>query len=677
MPLKPFMTRRGPVTGLGRSIPLTAILLLAFAGLLRAQLIDINFTQNSSSGTGGPNPGPTMTGAALLGSAGDHWNGINGSSGSGTALVKSDGTASPVTVSFTSGGGYNVYNYGGTTPFSGTPYNKLMETYLYNDGVPQTITLSGLDPNACYEVALYDAADANGTGRVSYYTIGGNTLSCTWNGTASNLVQGVDCALFPLALSSNTGTLTITYTGNGTTEGDINGLQIQKAPVMIGAAYTGTNAMISFMTQNGFSYQLLYENSLASNEWINLGSPVAGNGTVQSAMDIPVGTSRFYRVAIITNAVSLPLLHAGGTSIANASGNVVLLKGLNLGGWFIMEPWMCPADSGGLPDTYSIISELDQRFGVVTEQGLIRTYQTNWITTADLDNLKNEGFNCVRMPVWWGNFYPINNTTSSGWRSDAFTVLDWLVTNCAARGIYVVIDMHGVIGGQGTSDDTGQQNQNTFWTNSVQQAETAYMWSQIASHYRSNSAVAGYDLINEPDGVSTPSIVWNVYSNLYDTIRAVDPTHMIIMEGTFGNWNWSMLPNPSTFGWTNIVYSMHEYKFGGSVAQIEAGSDSQVTDFNNHKSWNVPDYIGEWNDMGQGAACYDYSINDYTTNGMSWCMWAYKATSGLVPNGWGWYDPTYWPTTPNVSTDSAATISNDWQQWRTTVSFGVNSTVGL
>ena len=72
-------------------------------------------------------------------------------------------------------------------------------------------------------------------------------------------------------------------------------------------------------------------------------------------------------------------------------------------------------------------------------------------------------------------------------------------------------------------------------------------------------------------------------------------------------------------------------------------------DFNNHKSWNVPDYIGEWNDMGNGAACYDYSINDYNNDGMSWTMWAYKATDGLVPNGWGWYDPTYWPTTPNIS----------------------------
>ena len=115
-----------------------------------------------------------------------------------------------------------------------------------------------------------------------------------------------------------------------------------------------------------------------------------------------------------------------------------------------MEPWMCPMDSGGLQDTYGAITNLDHRFGVATEQSLIHGYQTNWITTFDLNNITNGGFNCVRVPVWWGNFYSITNTASSGWRSDAFSVLDWVVTNCQARGIYVIIDMHGVIGGQGT-----------------------------------------------------------------------------------------------------------------------------------------------------------------------------------------------------------------------------------
>jgi len=126
----------------------------------------------------------------------------------------------------------------------------------------------------------------------------------------------------------------------------------------------------------------------------------------------------------------------------------------------VMEPWMTPADSGGLPDTYSIIQELDNRFGVAEEQSLIKTYQQGWITSTDLANIKNAGFNAVRVPVWWGNFYPIANVSNSSWRSDAFTELDWLVGQASSLGLYVIIDMHGVVGSQSTSDDTGQQNQN-------------------------------------------------------------------------------------------------------------------------------------------------------------------------------------------------------------------------
>jgi len=653
--------------------------------LLPAQLINVDFNQNNgvSWGGGGPNPGPTMSGAAVLGKAGDQWNGINVNRGSNISLNYADGSASAVTMTFTSGGGYDANSFGGSTPFAGTPYDALMEDYLYTAGTPQTIALSGLAANSAFKLVLYNAADggASAAGRTTYFTVNGNTKSGVWDASSRTLISGVDYVDFTSALSDGSGNLVVTYTGDGSMEGDVDGFHIQASPIAIDASYKGTNVVISFLTQSGLNYQVQYKNNLADTAWALLGGVNPGNNAVQSVGDLANGSSRFYRLQISTNATAVPgILHTSGTNIVNASGITVKLKGPNLGGWFIMEKWMCPLDSGSLPDTYSAITNLDRRFGVATEQSLIHAYQTNWITTDDLNNIANAGYNCVRMPVWWGNFYSITNTTSSGWRGDAFTVLDWLVTNCASRGIYVVIDLHGVVGGQSTSDSTGQQNQNQYWSSSLDRNQTAYMWAQIAAHYNGNGTVAGYDLINEPSGSNnstTTSDVWPAYANLYATIRAVDTSHIIIMEGTFGNWNWSMLPNPSVYGWTNIVYSMHEYQYGGSVAQIEAGADNQVTDFTNHLTWNVPDYVGEWNNMGQGAACYDYSINVYNNAGISWTMWAYKATHGLVPDGWGWYDPTYWPTTPNLETDSASTISTDWQQWRTTNSFGVNSSVGL
>jgi aryl-phospho-beta-D-glucosidase BglC (GH1 family) len=378
-----------------------------------------------------------------------------------------------------------------------------------------------------------------------------------------------------------------------------------------------------------------------------------------------------------TSFAQLSMLHTSGRSIVNASGQVVQLQGVNLGGWFIMEKWMCPLDSGSLPDTYSVIQMLDQRFGVATEQSLIKTYQQSWITSTDLDNIKAAGFNLVRVPVWWGMFYPLNNISNSGWRSDAFTVLDSLVSEAGARGIYVIIDMHGVVGSQSTSGDTGQQNTNTYWSNSDNQGNTAYMWWEIASHYNGNPTVAGYDLINEPTGAPNNQAVINAQNELYQSVRSADPNHIVVMEGTWGNWDWSMLPAPSTYGWTNVVYEMHEYQYNQSEAVVEGGSTNQVNDFNNHASYDVPGYIGEFNDFAYGAGAWQFSTNAYNNAGLAWTMWAYKATDGLIPDSWGFFDPTFWATTPNITTDSAATISADWQQWTTPATFAQNASLGL
>ncbi len=373
---------------------------------------------------------------------------------------------------------------------------------------------------------------------------------------------------------------------------------------------------------------------------------------------------------------ALSALKTNGRNIVNSSGATVQLKGVNLGGLFIMEKWMCPLDSGSLPDTFSVMQELDNRFGVAEEQTLIKGYQQDWITTQDFVNIKNAGFNAVRVPVWWGQFYSLTNVSNSGWRSDAFTALDSIVNAAAAQGLYVIIDMHGVVGGQSTSDDTGYANQNAYWGSGNDQGNTAWMWWQIASHYNGNTTVAGYDLINEPTGAPSTAAVISAYSSLYSSVRSADANHIIFMEGAFGNWDWSMLPSPSSESWTNVVYEMHEYQYNQTQAVVEQGSTNQVNDFNNHSSYNVPGYIGEWNDFQYNAA-WPFSVTAYNNGGLSWTFWAYKATSGLNPNGWGLYNPVNWQTTPNISSDSSATIAADWAEWKTASSFALNTNLGF
>ena len=464
-----------------------------------------------------------------------------------------------------------------------------------------------------------------------------------------------------------------TYLIGGNLSGLASGTQITLQNNSADALTLTANSAFNFATKvasNG-SYKVTISSQPA-------GQTCTVNSANSSGSSVTADVSSVSVTCVYQSALPLSMLHASGTKIVDATGAAIQLRGVNLGGWFIMEKWMAPLDSGNLIDTYSVIQKLDTRFGVAAEQSLINTYQQSWITTTDLDNIKNAGFNLVRVPVWWGQFYPLNNTSNAAWRADAFTMLDWLVTNAAARGIYVIIDMHGVVGGQSTSDDTGYANQNTYWTDAGNQASTAFMWSQIAAHYNGNPAVAGYDLLNEPMGAPNSAAVITAYNNLYKTVRAADSNHLIFLEGTFGTWSWNNLPAPSQNGWTNVVYEMHEYQYNSTAAQVTAGSDNQVSDFINHASWNVPGYIGEYNDFGYGAPAWQHSINAYDNAGLSWSSWSYKAIAGPAPNSWGWYDPTNSAAiTPNISTDSAATSASDWQQWTTTASFGLNTSLNL
>jgi len=372
-----------------------------------------------------------------------------------------------------------------------------------------------------------------------------------------------------------------------------------------------------------------------------------------------------------------PFLAANGHDIRNnfGQGDAVPLRGVNLGSWLLMEGWMCPMDSSGLADNYSVIQTLDNRFGVATEQSLIKTYQNTWITTNDLDNIKALGMNYIRLPFWWGDVQTLDGT----WRADAFAQMDWVVTNAWQRGIYTLIDFHGLPGGQSSSDDTGRANQNQYWTSSAYQNQASLIWSNVATHFSGNPAILGYDLINEPVGAPSQAALWSAYNNLYKTVRAADPNHIIIMEGSWNgigtdgrqlNWQWDVLPPPTQYGWTNVVYSMHAYPGGAPAAEV----NKQVNDFNSHQSWNIPCLIGEFNWEDNTASDWKYGTQQFDANNMSWSHWSYKATSGGVPNSWGIYDPFgTWPSKPNIQSDSINTISNDWSQWKTSTAFRTTS----
>jgi hypothetical protein len=358
-----------------------------------------------------------------------------------------------------------------------------------------------------------------------------------------------------------------------------------------------------------------------------------------------------------------PFLSAKGTEIRDGrgAGDVISLRGANLGSWLLLEPWMSPVADA--VDDNTMRNTLTSRFGDATKDMLIAAYEGAWTQAGDFDDMAALGMNVIRLPFWYLN---LENADGS-LRADAFTELDWAVSEAWKRCIYTVLDLHGAPGSQNGNLGSGVQGPSNLWTSDADKAHTVAIWQRVASHYVGNPAVAGYDLLNEPFGAPNDQERWDMQNSLYQAVRGVDPDHMVFIEAI---WHLDNLPPPSMYGWTNVVYECHSYDWGTPMGADEsnpqaqmASVDAETEDFKSHASYGVPVFLGEFNVFGNPDV-WKYTVEQWSSNGMSWATWSWRASAGGgVTDSWGVYDPPNPPPTPSMTNDSAATILADWSRW--------------
>lgn len=197
-------------------VAMATILLALLPAAARAQLISVDF--NFSTGA-------TQSGAAVIGSAGDQWNGITTGTPGPHALNTTTGAASGVSLTTVSMG--SIGPFGPPTPFASTPYNALMQDgcLIGQPSPPASMTFSGLQPNEAYELYFYAQDNAAQAGTTTF-TINGNAVTVNYDGTTNTFIEGVTYGRFASVLASGTGTMEISITGTGNLRGVVNGLQL-------------------------------------------------------------------------------------------------------------------------------------------------------------------------------------------------------------------------------------------------------------------------------------------------------------------------------------------------------------------------------------------------------------------------------------------------------------------
>lgn len=353
-------------------------------------------------------------------------------------------------------------------------------------------------------------------------------------------------------------------------------------------------------------------------------------------------------------------LRADGTRIVNASNQEVILKGVGLGGWLLQEGYMMNPSGGGTQGSFKK-RLYDQGQSEAQVEAFYQSWRDNFITQADINWIADQGFNCVRIPMHYdlfltpaqrtvrnnvirnsANYTTYVNSLTTWYNNnqlfvdpnlEGFRTLENCLNWCAARGMYVIVDLHAAPGAQGTDSNIADALVgNDLWNRQIYQDITVRLWEKIVTRYINNNTVAFWDLINEPNNVPQNQTIHTLLNRLVNAVRALGDTHLIMIEGNGWGNNYDYL-EPFTFdNQSNLVYNAHRYWINEGDDYIRDGNPNQINRLINLTEFrtrhNVPVWVGE---TGENSDEWlRQNVDKLNANNIGWAHWTYKRTSSTA-----------------------------------------------
>jgi len=311
-----------------------------------------------------------------------------------------------------------------------------------------------------------------------------------------------------------------------------------------------------------------------------------------------------------------------GEEIISPDGSALLLRGINLGNWLVPEGYMFQFKHASSPRLINqVLSEL---VGPDGAREFWRKYRDAYITRDDVRFIKRLGLNSVRIPFNYRLF--TSEEHPDVWTGPGFEMLDRAIGWCRDEGLWVILDMHCAPGGQTGDNIDDSWGYPWLFESAVSRRQTVELWRRIAERYRGETAVVGYDLLNEPisthaDHPKLNPLLEPLYREIVAAIRSVDGNHLVFLGGAQWNTNFKVFGTPFD---AQTVYTPHRYWSDTTQSVVQ-----QFVDFRNR--YNVPLWLGE---SGENTDEWISSFRRLLErNTIGWCFWPYKkmdATSCMV-----------------------------------------------
>ncbi len=326
-------------------------------------------------------------------------------------------------------------------------------------------------------------------------------------------------------------------------------------------------------------------------------------------------------------------LHTRDGNIYNGNGEKILLRGVGLGNWLLPEGYMWKFYK--FCDRPRRIEDLiRQLVGEEKADQFWREFRNHYISEGDIACISREGFNSVRLPV---NYRVIQDAETGRLIADGIKLVDRVVNWCTKYGLYVILDLHGAPGGQtGTNIDDSENDLPELFMDEDNQKRTVQLWYELADHYKDNTTIGGFDLLNEPLPQwfsQYNNKVMPLYKRIKDAIRRVDAKHMIILEGVHWSTDWSIFEELSAQVFDhNYMLQFHKYWSNPDAESIEPYLVMG-------KELKIPIYMGEGGENNK--EWYTGIFQMYEDLNISWNFWVWKKLdtnnspcSIIMPENW-------------------------------------------
>jgi endoglucanase len=329
---------------------------------------------------------------------------------------------------------------------------------------------------------------------------------------------------------------------------------------------------------------------------------------------------------ILVPEANAQFAHTDHKQIVDVAGKPLLIRSMNLGNWLVPEGYMWLFEGGPQSPTEIRALVLDL-LGPEASATFWQKYRDNYITREDIALLHRAGFNAIRVPLHYNLFESDD--------AEGFKYLDRLITWSRAEHLYVVLDLHAAPGGQTGTNIDDSIGYPWLFQSSQEQEHLMAIWGRLATRYRDEPIVLGYDLLNEPIPhfpklqPLNPSLE-PLYKKLSAEIRKVDAHHILFLGGAQWDGNFSVFGKPFD---SNVAYTFHKYWTAPDESVLQQYIELR-------ERYDVPIWMGESGEnTDEWIAQFAKSLEK---NNIGWAFWPYKkmekssaVLSIIPPADWG------------------------------------------